>query len=188
MVTLSRIYTKTGDKGRTSLSDGSRVDKHDLRVEAYGSVDEANASIGLARQYTGGDVDMLLSRVQNELFDLGADLATPVPEQGEDASLRIHESQVSGLEREIDIYNALLEPLNSFVLPGGTAAAARLHLARTLVRRAERRMTELAQTAPLNPAAIQYVNRLSDLLFVLARHVNGNGATDVLWKPGDTRE
>ncbi|GAB6052743.1 cob(I)yrinic acid a,c-diamide adenosyltransferase [Magnetospira thiophila] len=184
MVWLSKIYTRTGDAGTTALGNGERVDKHDLRVETYGTIDEANAIIGLARLYTGGDVDHLLARIQNELFDLGADLCTPVPKSGEDKHLRITADQVEALERDIDVFNSLLEPLNSFVLPGGAASAARLHYARTVVRKAERRLTALAVTETINPEALKYVNRLSDLLFVLSRHLNDNGKNDVLWKPG----
>ncbi|CCQ74934.1 cob(I)yrinic acid a,c-diamide adenosyltransferase [Magnetospira sp. QH-2] len=188
MVWLSKIYTRTGDHGTTALGNGAKVDKHDLRVEAYGTIDEANAIIGLARLYTGGEVDHLMARIQNELFDLGADLCTPIPKDGKDKHLRITGNQVLALERDIDVYNSLLEPLNSFVLPGGAASAARLHYARTVVRRAERCMTSLAAVEDLNPEALKYVNRLSDLLFVLSRHLNDNGKADILWKPGETAE
>ena len=185
MVRLTRIYTRGGDKGETSLGDGSRVVKHDLRVAAYGTVDEANAVIGLARLHTEGAVDDMLSRIQNDLFDLGADLCRPEGRKG--GELRIVQAQVDRLEREIDELNQGLEPLESFVLPAGTAPAAWLHLARTVVRRAERLITELAAGEPLNPLAISYVNRLSDHLFVLSRHLNERGEKDVLWRPGANR-
>jgi len=194
MVELTRIYTRGGDRGETSLGDGSRVVKHDLRVDAYGTVDEANAVVGLARLHTqsGGDADAdgMLRRVQNDLFDLGADLCTPegsARSARKGGALRIVAAQITRLETEIDAMNAGLAPLSSFVLPGGSAAAAHLHLARTVVRRAERLMTALAATEPVNPFALQYVNRLSDHLFVLARRLNRNGAGDVLWIPGENR-
>jgi cob(I)alamin adenosyltransferase len=188
MVQLTRIYTRGGDKGRTSLGDGTRVEKHHIRVEAYGTVDEANAVIGLARLHVEGEVEAMLERIQNDLFDLGGDLCIPPKEgEAEGQALRIVDSQVERLEREIDALNAELKPLNSFVLPGGTAAAAWLHLARTVVRRAERAATRLAEAEPVNPAAIRYLNRLSDHLFVLARWSNGKGSGDVLWKPGANR-
>ena len=184
MVKLTRIYTKGGDKGRTSLGDGQRVAKHDPRVAAYGTVDEANAAIGLARLHVKGKADAMLRRIQNDLFDLGADLCRPDEKPG---ALRIVESQVERLEREIDAMNAALQPLASFVLPGGKPAAAALHLARTIVRRAERDMTALAEASPVNPAAIRYINRLSDHLFVLSRFLNDKGKQDVLWVPGANR-
>ncbi|MBT5616092.1 MAG: cob(I)yrinic acid a,c-diamide adenosyltransferase [Flavobacteriales bacterium] len=184
MVRLTRIYTRGGDKGETSLGGGARVPKHDLRVEAMGAVDETNAAIGCARLQIDGDVDDMLSRIQNDLFDLGADLATP-DDVKKDGALCITPAQVERLESEIDLLNSALEPLNSFVLPGGSPAAANLHLARTLARRAERIMTNLAERDPLSDAAVQYINRLSDHLFVAARALNDNGATDVLWKPGE---
>ena len=188
MVQLTRIYTRGGDKGRTSLGDGTRVEKHHQRVEAYGAVDEANAAIGLARLQTEGEADAMLARIQNDLFDLGGDLCIPQKEgEAEGQALRIQESQVERLEREIDTLNAELKPLNSFVLPGGTPAAAWLHLARTVTRRAERATTRLATLEPVNPAAIRYLNRLSDHLFVLARWSNGKGSGDVLWTPGANR-
>jgi len=186
-VRLTRIYTRGGDKGETSLADGSRVPKHDLRVATYGTVDEANATIGLARQHTQGEADAMLARVQNDLFDLGADLSTPEDGRRGPGALRIVAAQVERLEREIDAMNERLAPLNSFVLPGGSAAAAWLHLARTVTRRAERLASELAGDVPVNPAALQYINRLSDHLFVLARHLNEDGRTDVLWVPGANR-
>ena len=184
MVKLTRIYTKGGDKGLTSLGTGKRVSKHDPRVDAYGQVDEANAAIGLARLHTKGAADAMLARIQNDLFDLGADLCRPEAKEGD---LRIVESQVIRLEREIDKMNAALQPLLSFVLPGGVPAAAYLHLARTVTRRAERAMTALAEASPINPEAIKYINRLSDHLFVLSRYLNGKGKRDVLWQPGANR-
>ncbi len=193
MVRLTKIYTRGGDKGETSLGDGARVAKHDTRVAAYGAVDEANAAIGLARLHTSGEADAALARIQNDLFDLGADLCRPeVAEKGQGASdaegpLRIIRAQIDRLEAEIDGMNAELAPLESFVLPGGTEASATLHLARTLVRRAERSITELARTEAVNPSAIAYINRLSDHLFVLARHLNDKGGRDVLWRPGANR-
>jgi len=186
MVTLSRIYTRGGDEGRTSLGDGARVAKHSPRVEAYGTVDEANATIGLARLHTTGEADAMLARIQNDLFDLGADLCRPGADV-EDGRLRVIDSQVARLEREIDAMNAELAPLRSFVLPGGTPASAFLHLARTVVRRAERLVVALAENEAVNPAAIRYLNRLSDHLFVLARHLNDKGRRDVLWVPGAHR-
>ena len=184
MVKLTKIYTKGGDKGETSLGSGKRVAKHDPRVDAYGQVDEANAAIGLARLHTKGAADAMLARIQNDLFDLGADLCRPEAKEGD---LRIVESQVARLEREIDKMNAALQPLQSFVLPGGTPAGAYLHLARTVARRAERAMTALAQKSAVNPEAIKYINRLSDHLFVLSRYLNGKGKRDVLWRPGANR-
>jgi len=188
MVTLNRIYTKTGDKGETALGDGSRLPKHALRINAYGTVDEANAAIGLVRLHTHGQMDAMLARIQNDLFDLGADLCVPETTKRNEGRLRIVEAQVERLEREIDSMNAELKPLTSFILPGGSAAAAHLHVARTIVRRAERLMTELAEHEAVNPAAIKYANRLSDHLFVAARFANDKGAGDVLWIPGGTRE
>ena len=161
--------------------------KHHLRVAAYGSVDEANACIGLARLHSEGKVDDMLRRVQNDLFDLGADLATPERENPKHPPLRITAGQVERLEVEIDLINGALAPLGSFVLPGGTPAAAYLHLARTVARRAEREMTALAEDEAVNPEALRYLNRVSDLLFVLSRHLNDDGAKDVLWQPGQTR-
>ena len=187
MVRLTRIYTRGGDKGETSLGDGSRVPKQSLRVEAYGTVDEANAAIGLARLHVDPDADAMLARIQNDLFDLGADLCTPEDGRRAVGALRIVAAQVARLEGEIDRMNATLRPLDSFILPGGTEAAAYLHLARTVTRRAERLVCALAAAEPVNPEAVKYLNRLSDHLFVLGRRVNDNGARDVLWQPGATR-
>jgi len=187
LVKLTKIYTRGGDKGATSLADGSRVAKHDLRVAAYGSADETGAAIGLARLESRDRDDALLSRIQNDLFDLGADLATPEAENPKYPPLRIAAGQVAYLEAEIDRLNAELEPLNSFVLSGGTPAAARLHFARTVARRTERQITALAAAEAINPEALKYINRLSDLLFVMARHANHKGRADVLWIPGANR-
>lgn len=187
MVKLTKIYTRGGDGGQTSLSDGSRVAKDDGRVAAYGDVDELNAVIGLARQHTGGTVDEMLARIQHDLFDLGADLATPIATDPKYPPLRIVDAQVDRLEREIDQLGAALSTLNSFVLPGGTALAAHLHLGRTVARRAERQATTLSDQAEINPAALRYLNRLSDHLFQLARHANNDGAEDILWVPGANR-
>ena len=189
MVKLTKIYTRGGDAGETSLGDGNRVPKHDRRVAAYGTVDEANAVIGMARLHVRDwpDADAMLGRIQNDLFDLGADLCTPEEEEPKYPPLRIVQAQVDRLEAEIDAMNAGLAPLTSFILPGGSPAAAHLHLARTVVRRAERLMTDLARHEPVTGAALKYVNRLSDHLFVLSRVVNRNGADDVLWVPGANR-
>jgi cob(I)alamin adenosyltransferase len=187
MVRLTRIYTRGGDAGQTSLGDGARVPKYDPRVSAFGTVDEANAAIGVARLHTTGDADAMLGRIQNDLFDLGADLCTPEEENPAYPPLRMTEGQVERLEREIDAMNETLAPLNSFVLPGGSAAAAYLHVARTVTRRAERLMVELAERERVNPAALRYANRLSDHLFVMSRHLNDDGAADVLWVPGSNR-
>jgi len=182
MVKLNKIYTRTGDDGTTGLADGSRVAKTSPRVAAYGSCDEANSVIGLARLSTQGGTDAMLARIQNELFDVGADLATP---EGPEWALRATATQVERLEHEIDAMNAHLPALNSFILPGGTPASAWLHLARTVVRRAEREAVAAAQTEPISPTAISYLNRLSDHLFVLARAENAGH--DVLWVPGKGR-
>ncbi|MFV0385356.1 cob(I)yrinic acid a,c-diamide adenosyltransferase [Paracoccus sp. (in: a-proteobacteria)] len=190
MVVLNKIYTRTGDKGDTALSDGSRVAKHDPRVEAYGSVDELNATLGLCALHAGGAMAAQMAVIQNDLFDLGADLSRPNMAADDQAGypvLRIVDAQIDRLEAEIDQMNASLQPLRSFVLPGGTALAAHLHLARTVARRAERRATELAQGGDANPAAIRYLNRLSDWLFVASRHANDDGQRDVLWVPGAGR-
>ena len=188
MVKLTRIYTRGGDGGETSLVDGSRLAKDTARIAAYGTVDEANAVIGIARLHTDGDPDAMLARIQNDLFDLGADLATPGTEFADTPALRIVDTQIDRLEREIDAMNETLEPLTSFILPGGSPAAAHLHLARTTVRRAERLMVTAARDDTINPAAIRYANRLSDHLFVLARVLNDGGKGDVLWVPGANRE
>jgi cob(I)alamin adenosyltransferase len=216
MVQLTRIYTGGGDKGETSLGDGERVAKHDLRVVAYGTVDEANAVIGVARAELrreietvigaqGGlepgdgartargrldklhEIDAMLGRIQNDLFDAGADLCVPLEQTRRGEALRISEEQAKRLETEIDGLNADLAPLKSFVLPGGTAVAALLHQARTVVRRAEREVTAIADSETLNPQVVVYINRLSDLLFVMARYANDRGAADVLWVPGENR-
>ena len=191
MVTLNRIYTRSGDAGRTRLATGETVSKADLRVETYGAVDETNACLGLARVHTsgGGEFDAMLARVQNELFDLGADLAQPAKAgEAEGSTLRILDSQVARLEAEIDTLNAELPPLTSFVLPGGTPAAAALHLARTVCRRAEREAVRLVEAGePVSGPALRYLNRLSDLLFVAARHANDRGAAEVFWQSGATR-
>jgi cob(I)alamin adenosyltransferase len=187
MVTLNRIYTKTGDKGETALGDGTRLPKTALRIEAFGTVDEANAVIGMARLHATGEIDAMLMRIQNDLFDLGADLCVPEDGRRAEGRLRLAPAQVERLEREIDAMNENLSPLNSFVLPGGTPLAAHLHLARTVTRRAERLMVALAATEPVNPAALQYANRLSDHLFVAARVANDGGKKDVLWVPGANR-
>jgi cob(I)alamin adenosyltransferase len=197
MVRLTRIYTGGGDKGETSLGNGKRVPKHDLRVAAYGTVDEANAVIGVARaemrrqppgdEKRSGTVDAMLARVQNDLFDLGADLCTPEESRKGGEALRISGGQAKRLEGEIDAVNGALEPLTSFVLPGGALAAAHLHHARTVARRAERLVARLAEIETVNAEVIVYLNRLSDLLFVLARHCNEDGKADVLWTPGENR-
>jgi cob(I)alamin adenosyltransferase len=193
MVVLNRIYTRTGDDGTTALGSGERREKFDLRIATYGTVDETNAAIGVARLHlqNARDLDAMLGLIQNDLFDLGADLA--VPQRAEDNTraerLRILSSQVARLERDIDSLNAGLAPLTSFVLPGGTPAAAHLHVARTICRRAERMIVELAAKPgePVSAAAIHYMNRLSDFLFVASRTANNNGAGDVLWAPGQNR-
>jgi cob(I)alamin adenosyltransferase len=189
MVQLTRIYTRGGDKGETSLGDGRRVAKHDARVEAYGTVDEVNAVIGLARLHCADmpAVTAMLARLQNDLFDLGADLCVPGDSGKKDGGLRIVQSQIDRLEAEIDSLNARLAPLNSFVLPGGSPTAAFLHQARTVARRAERLICALYDREGVNPLAVAYINRLSDHLFVLSRHVNQDGAGDPLWVPGANR-
>ena len=187
MVRLTKIYTRGGDGGETSLGDGSRVAKHDLRVGAYGTVDEANAIIGIARLHVDDPDDALLARIQNDLFDLGADLCTPECTERGSGALRVVADQVDWLEAQIDRINEKLSPLESFVLPAGSPAAAHLHHARTVTRRAERMVTALATEEPVNAQAIAYLNRLSDLLFVLSRACNDDGAADVLWVPGANR-
>ena len=187
MVRLTRIYTRGGDTGDTSLGDGARVPKQALRVAAYGTVDEANAAIGIARLHADRESDEMLGRIQNDLFDLGADLCTPEGGRRGAAALRVVAAQTERLEREIDAMNAALVPLDSFILPGGTHAAAYLHLARTVVRRAERLVSELGRIEEINPEALKYLNRLSDHLFVLGRRLNDGGARDVLWQPGANR-
>ena len=191
MVKLNKIYTKTGDDGTTGLVSGQRVGKDDLRVEAFGSVDEVNAAIGLARSRLGQDnplIDEMLSSIQNDLFDLGADLATPtIADEAEGQALRIQPEQVGRIEQEIDQLNAKLEPLTSFILPGGKQGVAELHLARTICRRAERVMVSLAKIEEINQQACLYMNRLSDFLFVASRYMNDHGAADILWTPGQNR-
>jgi cob(I)alamin adenosyltransferase len=190
MVQLTRIYTKSGDKGKTALGNGKRVAKHDVRVAAYGTVDETNAVIGVARLHATGENDAMLGRIQNDLFDLGADLCTPgdgSADNPDQPALRITENQVTRLEQEIDRINETLDPLKSFVLPGGSALSAQLHVARTVARRAERLIVELAGEETINPEAVRYINRLSDHLFVLARYANDGGKADILWQPGLTR-
>ncbi|MFV0293406.1 MAG: cob(I)yrinic acid a,c-diamide adenosyltransferase [Paracoccus sp. (in: a-proteobacteria)] len=190
MVVLNRIYTRTGDDGDTTLSDGSRVAKHDRRVEAYGTVDELNATLGLCRLHAHDEISGQIATIQNELFDLGADLSRP--DIAGDASaphpvLRITDDQTQRLEHEIDAMNAHLTTLRSFILPGGNTLAAYLHMARTIARRAERRTTALAAISDTNPAALRYLNRLSDWLFVAARIANLDGGGDILWVPGASR-
>ncbi len=187
MVTLSKIYTKTGDSGQTGLGDGSRISKASQRIAAIGAVDETNAAIGIARLDSEGEADAMLARIQNDLFDLGADLCAPEDGRKAEGRLRIAEAQVERLEREIDTMNEALSPLTSFVLPGGTALAAHLHLARTIARRAEVTMVALAAEEKINAAALRYINRLSDHLFVMARTANNAGMGDVLWIPGENR-
>lgn len=190
MVVLNKIYTKTGDAGETSLGNGARVAKHALRVSAYGTVDELNATLGLARLHATGDIDAALGRIQNDLFDLGADLCVPDMEKDAEAEyppLRMNAIQVDRLESEIDTMNADIPPLKSFILPGGSTLAAHLHLCRTVARRAERLTVELATVEAINTAAVRYLNRLSDWFFVVGRVANDNGADDVLWVPGANR-
>ena len=189
MVTLNKIYTRTGDTGQTSLGDGTRVSKTSLRVEAYGTVDETNATVGLARLHANADLDQALARIQNDLFDLGADLSCPDgnDDKLEYEPLRLVEAQVDRLEAEIDTMNANLSTLKSFVLPGGTPLAANLHLCRTVSRRAERFSIKLQDVESVNPHIIKYLNRLSDWFFVASRHANNDGADDVLWVPGANR-
>lgn len=190
MVVLNKIYTKTGDAGETALGNGARVAKHALRVTAYGTSDELNSFVGVARLDADGDIDAALNRIQNDLFDLGADLCRPDMEQDAEAEyppLRMVNAQVTRLESEIDQMNAHLDPLRSFILPGGSRLAAQLHVCRTVARRAERLSVELATMEAINPAAVKYLNRLSDWFFVAARTANNGGEDDVLWVPGANR-
>ncbi|SDI73868.1 cob(I)yrinic acid a,c-diamide adenosyltransferase [Aliiruegeria lutimaris] len=190
MVVLNKIYTRTGDGGDTALGNGERVAKHSARVNAYGTVDECNATLGLARLHAEGEIDERLAAIQNDLFDLGADLCRPDMDKDATAEyppLRMVPSQVERLEAEIDAMNADLRPLRSFILPGGSPLAAHLHLCRTVSRRAERLAVELSTVEAVNPAAIKYLNRLSDWFFVAARVANENGTADVLWVPGANR-
>ncbi len=190
MVVLNKIYTRTGDGGDTALGNGERVAKHSLRVNAYGTVDETNATVGLARLHSTGPMDTQLAMIQNDLFDLGADLCRPDMEKDAEAEyppLRMTADQITRLEREIDAMNADLEPLRSFILPGGSALAAQLHLCRTVSRRAERLAVELAQSEAVNPHAVKFLNRLSDWFFVAGRAANEGGKADILWVPGANR-
>ena len=190
MVVLNKIYTKTGDAGETALGNGARVAKHSMRVTAYGTVDEANSTFGLARLHADGDMDAKLAAIQNDLFDLGADLCNPDRAKDAEAEyppLRMIDAQVDRLESEIDVMNKDLEPLRSFILPGGSALSAHLHVCRTVARRAERLAVELSASEDVNPSAIRYLNRLSDWFFVAARHANNGGKDDVLWVPGANR-
>lgn len=190
MVVLNKIYTKTGDAGETALGNGARVAKHAMRVTAYGTSDELNCFVGVARLEATGDVDDALSRIQNDLFDLGADLCRPDMEKDAESEyppLRMADAQVTRLESEIDAMNAVLEPLRSFILPGGSALSAHLHVCRTVARRAERLSVELATMEAVNPAAVKYLNRLSDWFFVAARVANNGGTDDILWVPGANR-
>ena len=190
MVVLNKIYTKTGDAGETALGNGSRVAKHSLRVTSYGTVDETNATVGLARLHATGELDAQLAMIQNDLFDLGADLCRPDMEKDGEVEypvLRMTDAQVERLEKQIDEMTKAVEPLKSFILPGGSALAAHLHLCRTVSRRAERLTVELATMESVNPAAVKYLNRLSDWCFQAARIANSNGKDDVLWVPGANR-
>ncbi len=191
MVVLNKLYTRTGDKGDTALGNGARVAKYDARVEAYGTSDELNAIVGLARLHAGREMDAQLSRIQNDLFDLGADMCQPDMDKDDEAEyppLRMVEAQVDRLESEIDAMTAVLEPLRSFILPGGSALSAYLHQCRTVARRAERLAVALASVETVNPAAVKYLNRLSDWFFAAARIANDNGRKDVLWVPGANRD
>jgi len=191
MVVLNKIYTKTGDAGETALGNGSRVAKHSIRVTSYGTVDELNATVGMARLHAVDQMDARLSLIQNDLFDLGADLCRPDMEKDGESEypvLRVSDAQVERLEYELDEMTKSVEPLRSFILPGGSALAAHLHLCRTVARRAERLSVELATMESVNPAAVKYLNRLSDWCFQAARIANDNGKEDVLWVPGANRE
>lgn len=187
MVKLDKIYTRGGDYGETSLSDGKRLKKYDPRIEAYGTVDESNSAIGIARLYTVGDDDKMLAQIQNDLFDLGADVSTPSDSKYAASALKISQAQIDRLEIEIDQMNESIDPLTSFILPGGSEASAYLHLARTIVRRAERLLVKAAEEVEISPLTIKYLNRLSDHLFVMSRKTNNNGKNDVLWVPGQNR-
>ena len=192
MVKLTKIYTRGGDKGKTSLSDGTRLPKYADRIKAYGSVDELNSIIGIARLHTDGSGDEMLDAIQQDLFDLGADLATPAKDMEDNFKpsemvLRVCQKQIDRLEAEIDQMNEKLSPLNSVILPGGSASSSHLHLARTVARRAEREAVKASEVDTINPLAITYLNRLSDHLFVLARHYNDDGKSDILWVPGKNR-
>lgn len=190
MVVLNKIYTRTGDKGDTALGNGERVAKHSARVTAYGTVDETNATVGMARLHATGDMADALARIQNDLFDLGADFCRPGMEKDADSEyppLRMNDAQVDRLEAEIDVMNADLTPLRSFILPGGSPLATHLHLCRTVSRRAERLAVELATLETVNQAAVKYLNRLSDWFFVAGRVANNNGRDDILWVPGANR-
>lgn len=190
MVVLNKIYTRTGDKGDTALGNGARVPKYDVRVDAYGTADELNCFVGVARLSAEGDVDAALARIQNDLFDLGADLCRPDMASDADAEyppLRVNDAQIKRLEHEIDAMNDALDPLRSFILPGGSALAAQLHVCRTVARRAERLAVALLEGGDANPVAVRYLNRLSDWFFVAARMANNNGKDDVLWVPGANR-
>jgi len=190
MVVLNKIYTKTGDAGETALGNGSRVAKHAIRVTAYGTVDETNATVGMARLYADGEIDTQLAMIQNDLFDLGADLCRPDMEKDSESEypvLRMTDAQVTRLETQIDAMTQVVEPLRSFILPGGSPLAAHLHLCRTVSRRAERLSVELATTESVNPSAVKYLNRLSDWFFQASRIANDDGKNDVLWVPGANR-
>jgi len=184
VVKLDKIYTRGGDKGYTSLGDGVRVSKHHLRIEAIGTVDEVNASIGLVRYYSDESVKRILLDIQHDLFDVGADLCTPAKENPKREALRVQQSQIDRLEAIIDELNLKLEPLTSFILPGGSQVSSYLHLSRAIVRRGERVLAKLMDEEDINPLCFHYLNRLSDLLFVLCRHCNDGGKKDILWKPG----
>lgn len=187
MVKIDKIYTRGGDGGETSLSDGKRLKKYAPRIEAYGTVDEGNATIGMARLHTTGVDDEMLMRIQNDLFDLGADVSTPAGGKYAASALRISQAQIDRLEQEIDQMNAEISPLTSFILPGGSAVSAYLHLGRTTIRRAERLLVLVSEQEEISPLAIKYLNRLSDHLFVMGRKANNNGKDDVLWIPGENR-
>lgn len=187
MVKLDKIYTRGGDLGHTSLADGTRVLKHSMVIEAIGAVDETNSSIGLCRTEITGILDDMLKRIQHDLFDLGADLCTPTSGNKNEGALRIIETQITRLENEIDELNGELAPLNSFVLPGGSKPSSYLHIARTTCRMAERSITALSELQEINPLVVKYINRLSDLLFTMARYANNKSSTDVLWQPGVNR-